>query len=73
MEEPAARVDAPHEQGEGLGQTPAGKLCQCTASSGPGLSEFWKKYRQPGVVGSWNWFSSLDSSKDCICFLQKCS
>lgn len=29
-------MDAPCEHGEGLGQAPAGKLCQHTGSSGPG-------------------------------------
>lgn len=71
---PAAHVDVPHEQGEGLGQSPQlGSCASALPALGLGLSELGKKYRQPRVVGSWNWFSSLDSSKDCICSLQKWS
>lgn len=57
----------------GWGRLQLGSCASALPALGLGLSELWKKYRQPGVVGSWNWFSSLDSSKDCICSLQKCS
>lgn len=72
FEEGGCTSELPVSRVRGWGRLQLGSCSSKLPALGLVLSELWKK-TQPRVVGSWNWFFNLYSSKDCIYSLQKCS